>query len=78
MSNSVEIKEAAPHYKLAGKSLIGLGSINIIIALYFILQSNALGFIDSKMMIAFGTLFVVTGCWMISTSESIQNSSHTL
>lgn len=74
MEHDIAVKEASPHYKVAGKALIGLGSINIIVALFFLAQSDSLGFIDSKMMIAFGTMFVTTGSWMISISKTMQQS----
>ena len=77
MNERLEYKEASPHYKLAGKALIGLGSINVCVALYLLMQSATLGFIDTQTMVAFGTLFVVTGFWFISTSQQFNDESHT-
>jgi len=71
MSTSIEAIEAKPHYKVAGQALIGLGMINALVASYFLMQSNPLGFIDSKMMMTFGVAFVATGYWMISTSHKM-------
>ena len=71
MNTSIKTNEAKPHYKVAGQALIGLGLINVLVALYFMMQSNPLGFIDSEMMITFGLMFVATGYWMIFTSHKM-------
>lgn len=71
MNTSIENHEAKPHYRLAGQALAGLGMINVFVATYFLMQSNSLGFIDTKMMLTFGTTFIATGCWLISTSHKM-------
>ena len=71
MNTSIEATEAKPHYKIAGQALMGLGMINVLVASYFLMQSNPLGFIDSKMMVTFGAAFVATGYWMISISHKM-------
>ena len=71
--SSTEYKEAVPHYALAGKALLALGTLDVCVASYFLLNSISFGFIDPVMMTAFGIMFMCCGGWMLSFDYQSQS-----
>ena len=72
-ASSTELQEAIPHYALAGKALLGLGTLDVCVASYLIINSISFGFIDPVMMAAFGLAFICFGGWMLSFNYQAQS-----
>ena len=66
MTSSTETKDESDiaHYHTAGSSLIFVGLLNSMIALYSILQGHTHSYINYDSMLMFAFSFIAIGCWM--------------